>query len=339
MYNSVDSDVSIGRCSCLSQTLKDVILTRPRWDPQLPSLLPTIVCYADILGFRDMTERAIESGTEGEFLQRIKRSLATAYKRVRDTATLNGTETSLFDMKVFTDNIIVAYPLSNPTWDRGEPELGRLLILFAQVQAGLAADGFFLRGAITAGQHYQDQDIAYGKALLEAVDLNRPGKPPRLVIGNSIEPLISEQLSWYADWAPHYDLLFEDACDGRLFLNYLEAAFECFPDGPIDHHLLAKHRTRVRTGLRVYESHPRVWSKYAWIANYHDYVCQTFGNRFRVQGGEEADPEETAAGVDAHHVLSHLLRFEDQATVRSPMPLNEQRLKQRVDTSQATPGI
>ena len=38
------------------------------WDPESPSLKPTIVCYADILGFRSMTERALKSGTEGEFL-------------------------------------------------------------------------------------------------------------------------------------------------------------------------------------------------------------------------------------------------------------------------------
>ena len=312
---------------------------RPHWDPKSPSLLPTIVCYADILGFRDMTESALKSGSENEFLQRIKRSLAAAYERVREAATLGGEETSMFDMKVFTDNIIVAYPLRNPSWDRGEPELGTLLILFAHVQAGLAADGFFLRGAITAGQHYQDQDIAYGKALLEAVDLNEQGKPPRLVIGSSVEPLVSEQLSWYRDWAPHYDLLLEDPCDGRLFLNYLEAAFAYFPDGPIDHHLLADHRKRVRKGLRVYESDPRVRPKYAWTAAYHDYVCHTFADRFGVQVGEATDPEEMAARADAYHVLDHLVRFEDQAAVRPPLPLNAQRLKQRLAAGQTTPDF
>ena len=53
---------------------------------------------------------------------------------------------SIFDMKVFTDNIVVAYPLRDPYHDDGEIELGTFLMLFARVQASLAADGFFLRG-------------------------------------------------------------------------------------------------------------------------------------------------------------------------------------------------
>lgn len=42
---------------------------RPGWNSSSPALLPTIVCYADILGFRAMTERAYELGKETEFLQ------------------------------------------------------------------------------------------------------------------------------------------------------------------------------------------------------------------------------------------------------------------------------
>ena len=199
---------------------------RLQWDPDSPSLLPAVICYADILGFRAMTELAIKSGEEGEFLQRIKRSLAAAYDEVRETATLGRGESPVFDMKVFTDNIVVAYPLLRPSRDRGEPELGTLLELFAYVQARLSADGFFPRGAITAGQYYQDQDIAYGKPLLEAVDLNESGKPPRLVIGSSVELLIAEHLSWYGgEWVPHHNQLLEDPCDGRLFVNYLWVAF------------------------------------------------------------------------------------------------------------------
>ena len=80
------------------------------WDPQSPSLRPTIVCYADLLGFRAATQRAFRSGTEADFLQRIKRSLDKTYEIVRKAKTLSGAISSLFDMKVFTDNIVVAYP-------------------------------------------------------------------------------------------------------------------------------------------------------------------------------------------------------------------------------------
>lgn len=212
------------------------------WDPKRPSLLPAIVCYSDILGFRNRTVEALESGKADEFLRKVKASLASAYGKVREFATDAGAQFQIFDMKVFTDNIVVAYPLRDLHRNFGEPELGTLLMLFAQMQAGLAGDGFLLRGAIAAGLHYQDGDITYGEALLEAVDLDKSGDAPRLVIASSVEPLISKHLSWYSGgWAPHQDILLEDPRDGRLFVDYLSVAFEHFPDGPIDYELLAAH--------------------------------------------------------------------------------------------------
>ena len=137
---------------------------RSSWYPESLSLRPTVLCYADILGFRALTENAHRLGEETAFLQRIKNSLAAAYEIVRKAKTLDGWVDSIFDMKVFTDNLVVAYPLHAPSQDGGEPELGLLLMLFAQVQARLAVDGFWLRGAIAFGDHYQDDDIAYGKS-------------------------------------------------------------------------------------------------------------------------------------------------------------------------------
>ena len=315
------------------------------WDPKSPSLLPAMVCYADILGFRDMTERALESDDGTEFLRRIKRSLAKAYQKVRQARTLGGMVPPVFDMKVFTDNIIVAYPLRASARDLGEPELGTLPMLFAQVQAGLAADGFLLGGAITAGEHYQDRDVAYGEALLEAVDLDKSGGPPRLVIGSSVEPLISQHLSWYGGGrAPHHEELLEDPQDERLFVNYLEVAFEHFPDGPIDWQLLSSHSENVCRGLREHESNVSVRQKYEWTATYHNYVCRTFASRYPVQGYEGADPEEMAASAEGQSALEHLVAFDGLPFERLPLeevprPLDVQRLQQRLAMNQDPPSV
>ena len=292
------------------------------WDPKSPSLLPSIICYADLLGFRNKIERAFESGEEEEFLRRVSRSVGVVYDDVRKYAALLGRHSPTFHVKVFTDNIVVAYSLSNLIEDLGEPELGTLMSLFARVQASLAADGFFLRGAIAAGQHYQDRDIVYGEALLEVYDLDKSGGPPRLVIGSSVKPLISEHLSWYADgWAPHHTHLLEDASDERLFVNYLKVAFENFPDGPIDHELLAVHRRNVCIGLQEHESNESVLPKYKWMAAYHDYVCRTFADDNSIGGDEGADSYEMAVEAEAQRVLDHLLLCEDQPAEQPFQPL------------------
>ena len=303
-------------------------MTSTTWDPESPSLRETILCYADILGFRARTERAFELGEEADFLQKVKRSLDVAYEKVREARTLGGEVPGVFDMKVFTDNIVVAYPLLAPSRDRGEPELFDLLSVFAELQAGLAADGFLLRGAIAAGQHYQDDDIAYGKALLEAVDFDKSGEAPRLIIAPSVERLISEHLSWYgAGWAPHHDQLLEDPQDDRLFVNYLEAALWHFPDGPINYELLEAHSGNVRIGLREHEYDTRVRQKYEWVAGYHNYVCAAFADQYRVRDFDNADCERLAYGAEAEHVLEYLVPFEGQPP---PLPIDEQRLRQRL---------
>ena len=304
-----------------------------RWDPGTPALLPAIVCFADILGFRAKTECALESGKEEDFLLRIKRSLEKAYDLVRRDRTLDGTVDSLFDMKVFTDNIVVAYPLRDVHFELGEPELGTLLMLFAEVQASLASDGFLMRGAITFGYHYQDVDIAYGEALLEAVDLEKSCGPPRLVIGSSVEPLIVAQLAAYGvdGWAPHHVELVEDPQDGRLFVNYLEVAtFGDFPEVPINFECLAKHRKHVCRGLADNKSNSHVRSKYEWAATYHNFVCRTLADRYSLQHDEWVDDEHPAFGAEAQRALDYLVPDVTCPPECTPRLLDARRLCQRL---------
>ena len=303
-----------------------------RWNPESPSLLQAVVCHADILGFSNKIACAMESGKGEEFLLRIKSSLSAAYGKVHEARKLGYGLPPDFEVKVYTDNVVVAYPLSEPSRDHGEPELGNLLMLFAEVQASLAADGLLLRGGIAAGWHHQDDDVVYGDALLEAVNLDKSGRSPRLVIGESVNPLISKHLSSYGDswWAPHYHHLLEDPRDGELFVNYLVVAFEHFPDGPIDWKLLEKHREKVLAGLSRYKSDTRVWPKYRWAAIYHNYVCSSFAAQFPDYGDGEMDPEEMAVRAEAQRSIDYLIPDETLAEDLAPRQLDARRLRQRL---------
>ena len=306
-------------------------MTTP-WNPDDPGLLHTLVCYADILGFGDMTRNALASGEGEKFLRRIKSSLNAAYERVREAKEW---VPDSFDMKVFTDNIVVGYPLEYPRKDCGEPEFIHLLTIFSEMQAELAKDGFFVRGAITFGNHYQDNDIAFGEALLEAVELDKAGGTPRLVIGPSVEPLILEHFTWYyaPSSSPHDELLLKDPSDGRLFVNYLYAAFQHFPDGPIYHELLAAHSDKVRSRLLEYASNAYIRAKYEWVATYHNYVCQTFARKYPVLYYAEADPEAGAIAEEAQTVLEYLIPSEEIHLEHSPpRPLDSEWLQNRLAT-------
>ena len=288
-------------------------MTSTPWDRKSPELRRAIICYADILGFRARTEQKFRMGQGTEFLLEIKRSLGAAYDRIRQAQTLGGVVPSIFDMKLFTDNIVVAYPVREPDAELGEIELGSTLMLFGQVQASLAADGFLLRGAITYGDHYQDDDIAYGLALLEAVDLDKSGAAPRLAISQSAEDLITQQLTSYADVtvAPHYSHLLRDPSEGRLFVNYLEVIFENFLESGIDYDLLKVHRDNVSKGLQKYESIASVKEKYEWLATYHNYVCREFAEQWHsVLSHPEASPEDMDFAEEAQGALDFLVPFD-----------------------------
>ena len=294
-------------------------------------LRPAIVCFADILGFRAETENAFRSGSGDDFLRRIKEALDKAYGHVREANRGYPPGTSVFNMKVFTDNIVVAYPLGDYPRNDGEGELGTILSLFSQVQASLALDGFFLRGAISYGEHYQDDDVAYGDALLEAVALDQSGGPPRLTIAPSVEPLIAQHLSCYGDstWAPHYQQLLEDPSDERLFVDYLGSELDLFPDYQIHEKLLPAHSDRVLQELHRHKSNHHVRAKYEWLASYHNYTCRSFAERWDIQAPEAADDEQLAYSADAQRALDFLVPFE---TGQCPRPLDANRLRSRLCT-------
>jgi len=133
-----------------------------------PQMLPSFVCYADILGYSHLSREAINSGRGNEFLFKLHHALKSAYDRIRERSK-GWQDDCYYAVKVFTDNIVVGYPLRRPGFDYGEPELGDIMSAFNELQVALAMEGFFLRGGIALGELYMDDDIVFGDALLEAV--------------------------------------------------------------------------------------------------------------------------------------------------------------------------
>ena len=310
-------------------------MTNVLWDPESPALRRSIVCYADILGFKEMTNGAFQSGNPTDFLLRVKRALDLAHEDIKEFAAPRVGDTPIFGMKLFTDNFLVAYPIGEGWGSDGEGELGTVLLLFAGVQARLAFEGFFLRGAVAVGEHYQAGDIVYGNALLEAVALDKSGGPPRLVVAPSVEPMILEYLAAYGGDSPYHDALLEDPEDGRLFLDYLQAVLGSFPDFLASYEPLIAHRDHVSESLREHESNQYIRRKYEWVANYHNYalgeVAGRYSDRYFVVDPEEADGEEFAEVAAAKGLLSCLVPVDlFNEGFNAPLQFDVERLRRRV---------
>lgn len=241
-----------------------------------PILLPSFVCHADILGYKNEGRLALERREGAIYLKNLRATLNAAYRRLREGA--GRANLRAYDLKVFTDNIIIGYPISELGETSGEPELGHIFEVFADHQVALAMSGLFIRGGIAQGDHYMDDDIVFGDALLEAVEMDKSGAPPRLALTPKVVELVRHHIGFYggAEGAPHYRDLLEDG-DGTIFVNYLDTAFAVFSDtGEIFTEIFEKHRHFIRANLQRFRGNAPVRSKYEWLAKYHNFICNEF---------------------------------------------------------------
>jgi hypothetical protein len=246
----------------------------PYWqDGGAPILTPSVVVFADILGFSDRLRAAVISRTSMELLQKLRSALNEALIHL-DPTWMQGPGSfakRLWDYKAFTDNVVIGYPLRHAT----EAVLGRVFEKLGMFQLTMVQAGFFVRGAVAVGDLYMDRDIVFGEGLLEAVSAEQSiARDPRVVLAPSAVTHVQEHLGYYSDPSdsPQNRDLIRDA-DGQVFLNYLDAILIVEEDhGPFIEPLL-DHKREVERCLREFLGQPPIWSKYYWSATYHNYFC------------------------------------------------------------------
>jgi len=293
-------------------------------------MIPSFVCYSDILGYSQLSKEAIISGNGLQFLNMLHKALSNAYKRIRKHSKSWNGKPSFYAVKVFTDNIVIGYPLYKLDWSYGEPEFGDILSFFSEFQAGLAMKGFFLRGGIAYGDHYMDNDIVFGDALIQVVDQDKGGGPPRISLTQSVIDIVRHQLGFYAGAsdAPQHEDLLEDA-DGTIFLNYLGEAFCAYPEGGIFFDLIKGHQRNIVKGLKEYRGNPGVRAKYEWAARYHNFVCTEFADTHPISTDPDADGEHAAACEEAQKLLDYRIDIESLAAAPCRMTLTPIKLERK----------
>ncbi|MEQ8407304.1 MAG: hypothetical protein RKH07_03420 [Gammaproteobacteria bacterium] len=266
----------------------------------------SFVCFADILGYSCLSKKAISSGHGEAFLVNIREALTQAYTEVRERAKSWNESHQFFSVKVFTDNIVVGYPIRNFADGFGESELGHLFTIFSEYQMNLAIKGFLVRGGIAFGQHYMDQDIVFGDALIDAVKQDVSGGAPRMSLSPSAVEALQHHLRFYSEpeHSPQSYHLLQDA-DGSVFINYLNNAFVAFPDGPIFYEIFEKHKDVLESGLSTYKSNPDVKAKFDWVARYHNYVIDDFFESNPMPAGPDGDEVYASAVYEAQKLKKY----------------------------------
>jgi hypothetical protein len=244
-----------------------------------PALRKSVVAFLDILGFVDEMKEAFKTKTAAQLLIRLRSAMDTAYENFSDEIPgFDPVEINSWHVKAFTDNIVIGYPI---THSDAEGELGSLLLEVREYQVAMVNSGFFVRGGIAIGDAYLDNEIVFGDALLDAYNAESTlARDPRIVLADSVRPYVDRHFRFYGNPAesPHNDVLLKDV-DGQLFVNYLGTLFDEEPDAP-RYGELQKHKAVVEAKLRQYKNQPSLWSKYAWSARYHNFICHEQRGRF-----------------------------------------------------------
>jgi len=252
-------------------------------NPGDPLLQASVIAFLDILGYKNMVLDAEEQGTSQGFLSLLHGTLKASVEHLRyplgkDDKIFKSPilEKDLHKVVSFTDNIVIGYPIE----DDAEMEIGLICNDLANFQLTMVKAGFFVRGAISIGNSFIDDFVVYGKGLVDAYEgeLNS-ARDPRIILTGSVQDTVKRHLKYYANptQAPQTRTFFKDA-DGQYFINYLEEIMIAEAELGPDFETLMQHKKVVKQKLSQHSLEPPIWSKYAWVANYHNFFCDRFAS-------------------------------------------------------------
>lgn len=228
--------------------------------------------FLDVLGFSERVRESYKSGREDLLLESFHQALANRIDELKESANL-----SMLYFKSFTDNVVLVHPQCSEDM---ESEFGAIIGTIAELQLQMALEGFFVRGGLAINKLFMDENSVYGIALLEAYELeSKRAINPIVVMCDDTRQLVDKHVKHYSEnAAPQYrDVLKEQ--NGRYFLNYLS---ECIIAGDdreyLDVDLLRQHKDQVELALQANAGVPRVFSKFSWLAAYHNYFCDMVSN-------------------------------------------------------------
>jgi hypothetical protein len=236
----------------------------------LPQGRLSVAAFLDILGFSDSVRSAYRRGESKDLLKRLTTALKDASRHLKAVKDWKGRD--LWTVKMFTDNVVLGIPVLD---EDGEMDLGLALSRVGLYQYQLAKHGFFVRGAIAFGDLYMDQNLVFGEALLDAHEAEtKLAGNPRIVLHQSAADRVKQHLTYYASIQdnPYNSELLVDV-DGQFFVDYLLAPFEIREVGSWYFEDLKSHRNLIQANLKRFAG-TTVWSKYSWVAQYHNAVCR-----------------------------------------------------------------
>ncbi len=225
--------------------------------------------FLDVLGFSARIRESYKNKTANKLLQEFHAIFDNRISKLKSEV-----DESLLYFKSFSDNVLLAHPRFSADM---ESEFGFILWSISEYQFEMALKGFFIRGGLSVGQLFVDNNSVYGAALIDAYELeSKVAVNPIVVLCDDTMKLVDRHLTYYhGEWAPQVRHVLVNA-DGRYFINYLyECVIETDDGLDLDTKSLEIHRRQIEHALVQYAKHPSVFAKFSWLAAYHNHFCDS----------------------------------------------------------------
>lgn len=196
------------------------------------------VAYLDILG----TKNKIYEDNDGKFLNYLNMLCKDAISEASNAKAFGYND---FFVKIFSDNMLFAVNTEDDNTRLDKISL--MLCIISNIQNEVLNYGHLIRGAIVEGEFFHNNIIVYGKALIEAVNIEENiAKYPRIIINQNI---ITKDI-WPYIFKDKDDLCF---LNNLFFLSSIEST--CI-------------KLRFLEMLKKYNNDNRIKKKVMWAINY-----------------------------------------------------------------------
>jgi len=209
-----------------------------------------IVAFLDILGFRQKVSQNTSMATK--IIKQIDDAISHSVEMIK----MEGP--SSVSIKLFSDCFCISCDPS---------ELDLLIRELSFLQLSLSGNNIFIKGGLSQGHHFENENIIFSKGLVNAYELQIEDRFPRIKIDKSVSERMRRETS------PHYgDVLVEYlimAPDGICFLDYLQVLeWEGLNAAKDD--LFRDHKKAITEEVKINKGNYKVIEKYKWLAEYHN---------------------------------------------------------------------
>lgn len=187
-----------------------------------------IVCFIDILGYKDIIEK-FEKDNDTSIIEKIQKAFRSALESITGIYKPDYSERmniepekveafkKEFYFKTFSDNIIISLKykeLDNSFWGRLS-----IMLYFSNVfQYLMLLEGIYLRGGISYGSFYSDENIIFSIALVKAYEIeSKKAVFPRIVLDNRLNDQLKKLDKKLCEQFDFYNLLYLDG-EETIFL-------------------------------------------------------------------------------------------------------------------------